>query len=231
MEPQTSLNIKKPRNPRVTVFAGTSISHDDAKEILDATYKPPVYRCNIDKAIKDSYNVIGIIDGVFFDKAAVSHKEIIKALNNNVIVVGGCSMGALRASELDDYGMTGVGEIYRQYKDGVIEADDEVAVATNPDTFEPVSKPLVNIRKTLKAACYNGIIDDKTYKLLINITKQTYYPYRSYMGMVKQAIKNGILSEEKGKDVLKYCRENEIDLKREDAIAVLKTIRDIINNS
>jgi hypothetical protein len=229
MEPRTSLNIKKPRNPRVAVFAGTSISHDDAKEILDVTYKPPVYRCNIDKAIKEGYNVIGVIDGVFFDKAAVSHKEIIKALKKNVIVVGGCSMGALRASELDDYGMIGVGEIYKQYKYGVIEADDEVAVATNPDTFEPVSKPLVNIRQTLKEACYNGIIDDKTYKLLIDIAKQTYYPYRSYMGIVKQAIKNGILSEEKGNDILKYCSENETDLKREDAIEVLNTIKNIIN--
>jgi hypothetical protein len=35
--------------------------------------------------------------------------------------------------------MIGVGRVYEWYRDGVIEDDDEVAVATNPDTFEPVS--------------------------------------------------------------------------------------------
>ncbi|ADI74908.1 TfuA domain protein core [Methanohalobium evestigatum Z-7303] len=230
MEPQTSLNIKKPKNPRITVFAGTSITHEDAKEILNADYKPPVYRCNIDKAMKEGYNIIGIIDGVFFDKAAVSHKEIIKALKNNVIVVGGCSMGALRASELDDYGMIGAGKIYEQYRDGVIEADDEVAVATNPDTFEPVSKPLINIRQTLKAAYEDDIIDDKTYSNLIEIAKHTYYPYRSYTGIIKQAVKNNILTKKDSNNILRYCRENEIDIKRQDAIAVLNTIIEIVDS-
>jgi hypothetical protein len=46
------------------------------------------------------------------DRAAVGHREIISALKAGVCVVGGSSMGALRASELDSYGMIGVGRIY-----------------------------------------------------------------------------------------------------------------------
>ncbi len=36
---------------------------------------------------------MGIIDGIFFDRAAVGHREIISALNAGVRVVGGASMG------------------------------------------------------------------------------------------------------------------------------------------
>lgn len=218
------------RSLRPIVFAGTSISHEDAKKILDVTYSRPVYRCDIQKAVRKGYNVIGIIDGIFFDKTAVAHREIIKALKNGVIVVGGCSMGALRASELDTYGMIGVGQIYEWYRDGVIEADDEVAVATNPDTFEPVSNPMVNIRETLNAACDGRIIDGHTCDLLMGIAKKTHYTERTYFGMVKQGINDGVLSPDAGDALIGYCKEHEVDVKRNDAIAVLEKIKEILGS-
>ncbi len=213
---------------KTIVFTGTSISLEDAKKILDVTYRPPVIRCDIQKAAKQGYNLIGIIDGIFFDKSAVAHREIIKALNSGVTVVGGCSMGALRASELDSYGMIGVGKIYGWYRDGVIEADDEVAVATNPDTFEAVSKPLVNIKETLNAASNAGIIDDPTRRSLLQIAKKTYYPERSYLGIIKKGIIDGVLSSEKGDGLIRFCKDKEVDVKRNDAILVLKTIKGLL---
>ncbi|MBN1133669.1 MAG: TfuA-related McrA-glycine thioamidation protein [Methanosarcinaceae archaeon] len=216
------------KNLKTIVFAGTSISHEDARKILDVTYRPPVIRCDVDKAAKNGYNLIGIIDGVFFDKSAVSHREIIKVLNSGVTVVGGCSMGALRASELDSYGMVGIGKIYEWYRDGVIEADDEVAVTTNPDTFEAVSKPLVNIRETLNAAFNAGIIDDRTRKSFLQIAKKTYYPQRSYLGIIKKGIIDGVLSSEKGEELLGFCKDREVDVKRSDAILVLKAIKKLL---
>ncbi|MGP8329156.1 MAG: TfuA-related McrA-glycine thioamidation protein [Methanosarcinaceae archaeon] len=213
---------------RPIVFAGTSISHEDAKEILDVEYSRPVFRCDIRKAVKHGYNVIGIIDGIFFDKTAVAHKEITKALKSGVIVIGGCSMGALRASELDTYGMIGIGKIYEWYRDGIIEADDEVAVATNPDTFEPVSDPMVNIRETFNAACDGGIIDSDIRDLLIIIVKKTHYIERTYFGVVKHGVRDGVLSPDEGNVLIEYCKEHEVDVKRNDAIAVLKKIKEII---
>ena len=56
------------------------------------------------------------------------YKELLLALSQGVHVVGGASMGALRAAELYPFGMEGVGEIFEWFRDGVIEADDEVAV-------------------------------------------------------------------------------------------------------
>ena len=214
-------------NRKIVVFTGTSISHKEAKTLLDATYMPPISRGDIDDVLRKGYSIIGIIDGIFFNRAAVAHKEILRALEAGIKVVGGGSMGALRASELDVHGMIGVGMIYEWYRDGVIEDDDEVAVATNPDTFEPVSAPMVNIRETLKTASMEGIIDHDTCMELTAVAKRTQYGHRSYLGVVRNGIKAGLFSEEVGKKLLDYCRNHEADVKKQDAIMVLNKIKEI----
>lgn len=215
---------------KTLVFTGTSISHVDAKNILDGViFCPPVFRGNVEKAVKEGYTLIGIIDGVFFSKSAVTHKEIVRAMEAGVTVVGGCSMGALRASELDVHGMIGIGTIYGWYRDGVIEDDDEVAVTTNPDTFEPVSAPMINIRETFRDACDQGLISEESCKMLTDLAKRTHYGERSYFGITKEASRKGILSEEKASELFIYCRDNERDIKREDAILVLEKVKELMS--
>lgn len=216
---------------KALVFTGTSISHEEARKILDIEYRPPVLRGNMDDAVRAGYTLIGIIDGVFFSRAAVAHKEIIRAMDSGVTMVGGCSMGALRASELDVYGMVGVGRIYKWYRDGVIEDDDEVAVATNPDTFEPVSSPMVNIRETLLASSRKNIIDQESCIRLIDIAKRMHYVERSYFGLIKEAVRNRIISEQKAAELLAYCREHEADIKRQDAVLVLEKMKELLSES
>lgn len=217
--------------PRIVVFTGNSISHEDAKKILKANYQPPVRRFQLEKFIQKGYNIIGIIDGIFFDRAAVGHREIISALNAGIKVVGGASMGALRASELDTHGMIGVGKVYEWYRDGIIESDDEVAVSTNPDTFEPISVPLVNIRETLKAALATGTISEKERNDLLELAINTYYPDRSYLGILKEGAKKGLIPEEKRRSILDFCITREVDVKKEDAVLVLETIKKMIEES
>jgi hypothetical protein len=216
---------------RAVIFTGNSISHEDAKKFLRANYQPPVRRFQLDKFVQKGYKIIGIIDGIFFDRAAVGHREILSALDAGVKVVGGASMGALRASELDTHGMIGVGKIYGWYRDGIIESDDEVAVSTNPDTFEPISVPLVNIRETLKAALTAGIINEKEHNDLLRLAINTYYPDRSYLGLIKEGIKKGLIPEEKMSSVLGFCTAKGIDVKKEDAILVLETVKKLIEEA
>jgi len=207
------------------IFAGTSISHEEAKKILAADFRPPIRRFQLEKEIKKGYKVIGIIDGFFFNQAAVGHREILSALKAGIKVVGGGSMGALRASELDAHGMIGVGKVYEGYRDGVIESDDEVAVSTNPETFEPISVPLVNMRATLKKALGLGLIEAKEHAALLNLAIETYYPDRSYLGLLKTGAKTGILSEKKKKILLDFCLKQEVNVKKEDALRVLQTVK------
>jgi len=48
-------------------------------------------------------------------------------------VFGAASIGALRAAELDVFGMRGIGDIYEAFRDGLLEDDDEVAVLHGPE--------------------------------------------------------------------------------------------------
>jgi len=216
---------------RAVIFTGNSISHEDAKKILRAKYQPPVRRFQLEKFVRQGYKVMGIIDGIFFDRAAVGHREILSALNAGVNVVGGASMGALRASELDTHGMVGVGKVYEWYRDGVIESDDEVAVSTNPDTFEPISVPLVNIRETLKAALVVGLVSENEHDRLLDLAINTYYPDRSYLGLTKEGAKKGLIPEEKRKQLLDFCINSEVDVKRQDAVLVLETVKKLIEEA
>ena len=196
--------------------------------MLDADYRPPVKRNDINILVdKGRPEIIGIIDGIFFDRAAVAHREIIRAIKAGVTVVGGCSMGALRASELDTHGMIGVGRIYEWYRDGVVESDDEVAVTFHPETLEPLSVPLVNIRTTLRSAVENGVLDPTLGDTLLGIARSMYYPDRTYAAMVKKSVDQGLIPESEQDTIIDYLIHNEVDVKREDALLVIEKIKEL----
>lgn len=212
---------------RIVVYTGTSLSHHDAKKILDADYRPPVRRHDITIIMKSSPDIIGIIDGVFFDRAAVAHREIIEAINSGITVVGGGSMGALRASELDSYGMIGAGRIYEMYKSGELESDDEVAVTFDPESMDQLSIPLVNIRFTLERVQESGAITEDQASAILDITKKLFYPDRNYQNIVIEAVRKGIFREDEKEKLLGLIKLNEVDVKREDAISVLRKIKEM----
>ena len=212
----------------IVVFTGTSLSWEEAGSLLDADYRPPVKRNDINILVdKGGPDIIGIIDGIFFDRAAVAHREIIRAIRAGVTVVGGCSMGALRASELDTYGMIGVGRIYEWYRDGVVESDDEVAVTFHPETLEPLSVPLVNIRTTLEHAVADGILDPALGNALLGIARSMYYPDRTYAGIVKNSVVQGLIPENEHDSIIDYLIHNEVDVKHEDALLVIEKIKEL----
>lgn len=208
---------------KIIIFTGPSLSAKEGLKILNADYRPPVKRNDILKAINDSPDVIGIIDGVFHQSPAVGHKEILEAIKKGITVVGGGSMGALRASELDSLGMIGVGHVYNEYASGNIESDDDVAITFDIYTGETMSEALVNISYKLTEAVKNEIINKKEKEKMISIAKSIYYPNRTYYNILKESN----LSEDKKEELRDFIVKT-IDIKKQDAIAVLKYIRDLI---
>ncbi len=213
------------------VFTGTSISHSDAQKILDADYRPPVKRHDIRRLLKTPPGIIGIIDGVFFDSAAVAHREIIEALKSGIIVIGGGSMGALRAYELESYGMIGVGKVFDMYRTGIIESDDEVAVTFDAESNEALSIPLVNIRMTVETAMNARILDSEQGTAIIDIARKLFYPDRNYQNVIFESAKAGIITDIEKKKLLDFMQTNEVDIKRQDAIQVLEKIKNLDKNS
>ncbi|MCX6668427.1 MAG: TfuA-related McrA-glycine thioamidation protein [Methanothrix sp.] len=213
--------------PETVVFLGPSLPRDRAEQILKAEYRPPAKRGDIYRAAKEGAKIICLIDGVFFQDCSVAHKEVLFALERGARVLGASSMGALRASELDVYGMEGVGEIFRAYKRGDLVSDDEVALIFDPFTWEPCSEPLVNIRFNLELALQKGIIDIPAKDVLFQSAQSLYFPERTYERMMKAA-KGRVLAE-----TLQRFREfidNERrDLKMEDALQALQRAKEIAN--
>ncbi|KZX16262.1 TfuA-like protein [Methanobrevibacter cuticularis] len=207
---------------KIIIFTGLSISHEEASKILDADYRDPVRREDILKAIEDSPDVIGIIDGVFHQYPAVGHKEIIKAIEKGIIVIGGGSMGALRASELDNLGMIGIGYVYEEYAKGNIDSDDDVAVVFDPSTKEALSEALVNVNYKLKEAVKKGILNINEKNELEVIAKSIYYPNRTYTRILKESN----LDDSK-KDKLRDFLVNTMNIKKQDSIALLQYIKNL----
>ncbi|MDP3622934.1 MAG: TfuA-related McrA-glycine thioamidation protein [Methanobacteriaceae archaeon] len=206
---------------KIIIFTGPSISIKEASEILEAEYRYPIKRGDILEAIAESPDVIGIIDGVFHQQPAVSHREILEALKNGIVVVGGSSMGALRASELDELGMIGIGYVYQQYKTGAVESDDAVAVILNPQTHEQLSDSLISIDYNLKKARDAGILSNRELEELLDISKSIFYPKRTY----EKIFKESNLDEKVIESLKQYIQEHGYDVKRKDAIEVLKYIK------
>jgi hypothetical protein len=202
----------------VVVFLGPTLPRAEAREVLDAEYLPPAAHGDVLRAVRHGFQVIGLVDGVFERVPAVWHKEILFALSEGVHVYGAASMGALRAAELDSFGMHGVGAIYRAYAKGALEDDDEVAVAHGDadDGFRPLSDAMVDIRATLEAAAAEGVITAEAAAAMTARAKATFYPRR----LLRAAAEPG------GGRLREWLREGRVQLKRRDALALLETIRD-----
>ena len=205
----------------VIIYLGPSLPINLAEEILPAHYLPPIRREDLIEIIRIKPKIIGIIDGVFFEKAAVGHREILQIIKQGIQVVGASSMGALRAAELEPFGMIGVGKIFRMYRDGVIESDDEVALMCDPVTNVAYSEALVNVRITLESAYHMGIITADETDEILNAGKKIWYPERNW----DRLLRDGISDESRRLKITEWIENNKIDQKREDACEALQFIK------
>jgi hypothetical protein len=211
--------------PAIVVFLGPSLSREEAAAIVPASFYPPVARGDILDAAAGGARIIGLIDGVFFQECSVGHREILEVIRQGIQVVGASSMGALRAAELDSLGMEGVGEIYRLYRDGTLVSDDEVALVFDPDSYEPLSEPLVNIRFTIKKAQNDGIISEKSAEQLLESARALYFPDRTYDQICENA--GPCVDEEELKRFSEFVSHHPVDRKADDARDALVRVREI----
>ena len=158
-------------------FLGTVATTERGAPNIDAVYLPPAAQGDILLLLPRNPEVIGIVDGVFESQPAIWHNEILFALSRGVRVAGAASMGALRAAELNDFGMKGIGAIYHAYARGYLEDDDEVAVLHSPEALNwtPLTEAKVNIRATLCSARFHGLITEHDEDQLIRVLKLIHY--------------------------------------------------------
>ena len=180
--------------PRVHVYCGSTITSSEVIEIIPwAVTHPPVKHGDLLQLTVSTGDIVIIIDGVFHHTAPVRHKEILILLAQGVTVIGAASMGALRAAELYPYGMIGVGSIFDAYRAGVIEADDEVAVACDPSNYRPLSEALVDIRAIANQACCDGALNSSETAELVNAARAIHFTRRTW-GTLQKTVESEIPS-------------------------------------
>ena len=206
------------------VFLGPSLPLDAARSLCDADYRPPAQMGDVYRAACEKPRAIAIIDGLFERVPAVWHKEILHALHQGIPVYGGASMGALRAAELDAFGMIGVGRVYRDFAQGVLTDDDEVAVAHGgaEDGYRATSVAMVSLRAGLAAAMAQQLLDAAEAATLLEASKARAYPERSWEALLADA--GRVLDSSRCADLRGWLAQARPDCKRDDAIAVLQQL-------
>lgn len=216
---------------KILVFLGPTLEAGEAREILAADYLPPVQQGDIYRALAaQKVDAIAIVDGIFEDRAAVWHKEVLWALSQGIVVYGAASMGALRAAELDLFGMVGIGKIYESYKSGryepfadPFEGDDEVAVVHGPSEASRFSSlALVNLRESLHKACQSGIIDRRLRDDILLAGKKVFYKDRT-IGCIQEL---ALDLSPKAESFARWLPQGRVSQKREDAKSLLRRLRD-----
>jgi len=208
------------------VFTGPSLAADEARQILDATYLPPAAFGDVYRAALERPSVIAIIDGFFENQPAIWHKEILWAMKEGVHVFGASSMGALRAAELCELGMVGVGKVFSAFQSGELQDDDEVAISHGAadEGYRPLSVAMVDIRQTLSAAEQARVVATDDAEQLRALAKRLNFRERSYPRLLQAARAEGMAL-----DALvtfeRWLGTGQVQQKRADALELLSVLR------
>lgn len=206
----------------LAVFLGPSLAPDEARSCLPANYYPPVRLGDVYRLLACGVHRIAIIDGVFHQSTPVWQRELLAAIDEGIEVVGGASMGALRAAELAHFGMRGIGTVYDWYRQRLIDGDDEVALLhTDAELgYRALSEPLVNLRYNLARACAAGIIDADQRDALIERLQARCFTERSWQAVNATAKALGFADSQQAA-LREFIATSLVDIKRADALAVL----------
>lgn len=211
----------------IIVFAGPSIRGLDMPDRGDFELRPPVQQGDVYLAAREKPKAIGIIDGYFEGAPSVWHKEILWAMAQGIAVLGASSMGALRAAELEAFGMIGVGAIFEAYRDEELEDDDEVALLHGPPEigYPVLSLAMVNVRATLAAAQSAGLIDPTQARQLEDLAKREFYKTRTWDSILSKTDQR-VLSKPLASDLHRWVQNHGIDQKQLDAQALLARLHE-----
>lgn len=211
----------------IVVFCGPSVSADEVTATINADVRPPAGQGDIYLAARERPWAIALIDGVFDQRLAVAHKEILWALSRGIRVYGAASMGALRAAELHRFGMEGIGTIFEAYQSGELTGDDEVAVIHGPSDagYMVMTVAMVDVRATMTAAIAAEVLSATDAEAVTGRARDIFYFERTWSEIFAQA--SGVIGEAAASRLASFVETAAVPQKREDARALLRHLADL----
>jgi hypothetical protein len=203
-------------------FLGPSLPAAEAHRIVpEVDLWPPICQGDLTTAVERLHpRAVLIVDGEFSQSLSVWHKEILYALHLGIRVVGASSMGALRAAELDRFGMEGVGGIYAYYRDGWLTADADVALlhADAAEGYRPLSWPLVNVRATVQALQRQDALAADDAEAVLSAAGKLHFRERTE-GALARALRSDGTPAARAEELAKLLADGYVDQKALDAAA------------
>lgn len=219
----------------VHVFIGPTLPGEAVLEVLpSAVLHAPVAHGDLLRMPFTPADVVVIVDGYYHQSAAVRHKEILAVLDAGVKVIGCSSMGALRGAELDVHGMVGNGYVYEMFRDGVVDADDEVAVAHTPaPEYKKLSEPLITMRHVVARAVEEGLASSGDGDAVIAVARKLAYTSRSWRAL------GSVISRDAPElsqvftriEELRTALGTEFDVKAADALNTLRRLDELVSGA
>ena len=214
-----TLTARRPRPPAggggtmtLVVFVGPTLPGETVRRLApDALVLPPAGQGDVAAAVvRHRPDVIALIDGVFRERLAVWHKELLWAQEEGAVVCGAASMGAFRAAELDVFGMIGVGRVYEQLSEGTLAGDDEVAVAHTDasEGYRALSLALVNVRATAERLVRRGLVPADEARRVVDALAALPFDARTWSALGEEPL----------------WREHWVDVKAADAARLLTLV-------
>lgn len=204
------------------MFLGPTASSSRSCTSIDVF--PPASLGAVYRAWEAGYRRIAIVDGYFGNVPSVWHKEILYVMSEGAEVWGAASTGALRAAELYEFGMKGVGRIFRLYRRNSITDDDEVCVehAVSELGYMPLTVPVINLRFTLRLlrrANFISIVEERT---LITLNKGIFFASRTWPRVIETI--RDVVPRARVRHLSDACRKFYFDAKKIDGDLLLRTI-------
>ena len=211
---------------RLHVFAGPSRPATlDPRVERDVVWHPPIRHGDLFRLSPDTGTDILIVDGLYQQHAPIRHKEIIWALRQGARVSGAASMGALRAAELGQYGMRGIGTVHEWYATGRLESDADVALTHGPaeEGYRPFTVTMVSIFAAVDWLCASGALTRAAADILAGLCGRTHFTGRSRGRLRRLAGEHGLRAE---MDLLLAALEQPEpgDVKQHDAAAAITAL-------
>ncbi len=214
---------------KTAIFLGPSLPRARAEALFSADYYPPARQGDVLRMVREeTYDAIVLIDGEDFSAGPlVWHKEILYALSRGIRVLGSSGVGAVRGAELYPFGMEGVGEIFRMYREGLLERDDAVAAPfqRTSEGYLRLGEPLVNLRATLEASAGLREISQEEAEGLLSLAEGFYYRDRSIPGLLERGEEKGLFSSSRKERLGEILLRNYVDLLAEDALELLEYLK------
>ena len=211
-------------------FVGGSLPRANCPPDPRIVLAAPAEQGDLLMAILAGFRNILILDGYFYAKFPCTTFEVMLALEQGLNVFGAASIGALRAVELDRYGMTGVGYVYDYLRRQPIKPYHIVAQTYTEDDAA-LTTPLVEIIYFLACATADNLLSAAEAERCRGVADAIGFPLLSFDFFFRRLEETGTLAAPALDRLADYYARQGGDrfrIKRTDALQLLTGFRQII---